>query len=223
MRRERHRQPAHRAVGHGCIDPASFSPTLHSDERAQDRDRRLKSAAADVGDLDRQRNRRTLTLAVESERACGRHVVEVVAGPRRKRPVLPVTGDRAHDEPLVSSVQGVPTETKPVHDAGPVALDQDVRSIDQAQQKVAARVRLEVQRHAALVAVDGVEQRALAAHQRRRPTHVIAGARLFDLDHIGAHVSEQQGAVGPRQEPGQVQHADPRQRHDELNCASLVR
>src|SRR5207244_7780238 len=103
------------------IDPATFSPTLHSDERTQDRDRRLESAAADVGDLDRQRNRRTLTLAVESERAGGRHVVEVVAGPRRKRPVLPVTGDRAHDEPLVASVQDVPTETKPFHAAGPVA------------------------------------------------------------------------------------------------------
>ena len=72
--------------------------------------------------------------------------------------------------------------------------------------------RLEVERHAPLVAVDRQEVRAVALRpEERRPhdAHGVAAARLLDLDHLGPEVGEQHRAVGPREHAGEVEHADP--------------
>src|SRR6266699_5594979 len=49
-RRQDQRHPAHRAVGHGDVEPTTFPAALHGDERTEDRDRRLQAAASDVRD-----------------------------------------------------------------------------------------------------------------------------------------------------------------------------
>ena len=114
-------------------------------------------------------------------------------------------------------MQDIPSDAETLHDAGAIALDEHVGSLDKAEQQLATRVCLEVQGHAALVAVDGVEQRTLALDERRGPTHVVAGLRLLDLDHVGSHIGEQHRAVGAGQQPRQVEEADSRQRHGEFN------
>ena len=40
----------------------------------------------------------------------------------------------------------------------------------------------------------------------------VAGARRLDLDHVGAEVGQQPGAVAPRVEPGEVEHPHVRER-----------
>ena len=209
-RREHHREPAHCAVGHRRVDPAALASPLDADQRAEDRGRRLEAASPYIGHLDRKRRRRSATLAVESKRARNRHVVEVVPRPRRKRTVLPIARDRAHDQARIALVKCVPTETEPGHDAGPVALDQHVGPVDQAQQQIATGVGFEIQRDASLVPVYGAEESALSGDDRRRPAHVVTGPRLLDLDDVRTHVSEEKGAVRTGQEPRQVKDADSR-------------
>src|SRR5262249_41023639 len=58
--------------------------------------------------------------------------------------------------------------------------------------------RLEVEGEALLVSVERDERRALLAPVRRCPRpSVVAAPRAFDLDDLGAHVSEDLGAEGP--------------------------
>src|SRR5581483_1394484 len=56
---------------------------------------------------------------------------------------------------------------------------------------------LEVQRHALLVAVEGLEEVAVAVAEEVRPNRaadVAALGRVLDLDHLGAEVGEQHAA-----------------------------
>ena len=134
-------------------------------------------------------------------------------GPRRPGPVLPVARDRAKNQIAIQLVKHVPAEAEPCHHARPVAFHHGVRARGQAFEQLTAAVRLEIESEAALVAVDGVEEDALAVFQGRGPAHVIASDRLFDLDHVGAPVGQQHGAECPRQKPGQVEYAKAVQRH----------
>src|ERR1700694_347114 len=65
-RRKGKRKPADSGIGHRCVDPAALAAALHTDESTEDRDRGLKAATADVGDLDRQRHRRSVALPVQA-------------------------------------------------------------------------------------------------------------------------------------------------------------
>ena len=113
-------------------------------------------------------------------------------------------------------MEHVPPDAKPLHDTGAVTLHENVGSFDKAQQQLSPGIRPQIQSDAALVAVDGVEKGALAIDERGRPAHVVTGLGLLHLDHVGAHVGEEQRAVPAGKQPGQVEDADSGQRHGEL-------
>ena len=129
------------------------------------------------------------------------------------RPVLPVAGDRAVDEPRVLLAQPLVADPQPLHHAGAEALEQHVGLAHEPQQHLAPRVGLQVDADRALVAVERQEQRAARALlrplvARRRPAHVVAEPRVLDLQHVGAEVGQQPRAEAARQQPREVEHAD---------------
>src|SRR5262249_21183297 len=71
---------------------------------------------------------------------------------------------------------------------------------------------VEVDADAALVAVEREERRRAPGPGRRRPgARVVAGARAFDLDHVGAEIAEDLRAVRACDVLREVEHAPARE------------
>ena len=79
----------------------------------------------------------------------------------RARAVLPVAGDRAVDDLRVDLAQRLVADAEPVEHARAEGLEHDVGVAHQAQQHLAAGLRLEVEPDRALAAVQREEQRRL--------------------------------------------------------------
>src|SRR5207249_11833137 len=137
---------------------------------------------------------------------------EVVAGAMRLRARLAEPGDRAVDEPWVQAREGAVPEAELVHRPGPEVLEEHVALAHQRAEDLPTLGRLEVQRHALLVPVDGHEVGRLTADERWPTAGVVALTRLLDLDHLGAHVAERHRAEGTGENPGEVEHANSGQR-----------
>ena len=211
--RGHHRQPRQRAVGHRDVDELALAGHLALAQGDQDPDRGHQRATAEVGDLARRLHRRSALLAGQAEQPDQAEVVHVVARAVAVRPVLPVAGDRAVDEPRVLLAQPLVADPQPLHHAGAEALQQHVGLAHEPQQDLAPRVGLQIDADRALVAVERQEQRAARALlrplvARRRPAHVVAEPRVLDLQHVGAEVGQQPRAEAARQQPREVEHAD---------------
>ena len=113
-------------------------------QRREDAERGHQRAAAEVGDLAGRLDGRPVRVAGQAEQPDPRQVVRVVPGPRGERPVLPVAGDRAVDEPRVLLAQALVADPEAVHDAGPERLEHHVGVAGQAQERVAPPRVLEV-------------------------------------------------------------------------------
>src|SRR5439155_9615910 len=133
---------------------------------------------------------------------------EVVAGAVRLRPGLPKARDRAVDEPRVAARERSVAEPELVHRPGPEVLDEDVALSDERTEDRLALRRLEIQRDALLVAVDGHEVRRLAAREGWPAPRVVALPGLFDLYDLGTHVAQHHRAVRPRGDAREVQDTD---------------
>ena len=141
----------------------------------------------------------------------------VVAGAAALGPVVAEAGDRQDDQPRVELVQPLDREAQAVEHAGAEVLDQHVAVPDQAGERLAAVVALEVEGDRLLVAVAGQEVRRLAvvlrADERRAPAAgVVTGAGRLDLDDAGAEVAEHHRGVRAGERPRQVDDDDPGQR-----------
>ena len=175
-----------------------------------------QGAAAEVGDLPARLDRRPVLGAGQAEQADQAEVVHVVAGALGVGAVLAVAGDRAEDDAGVGLAHALVADPEPVEHAGAEAVEDDVVALDQAQQRLAPLLALEVEPDRALAAVEReVERRARAqllllvgAVVGRRPADVVAHAGVLDLEHLGAEVGQQQRAEAPRQQPGQVEDLD---------------
>src|SRR5439155_10111902 len=115
--------------------------------------------------------------------------------------------DRAVDDTRVDRAHVVVAEPEAGRRARAEVLQDDVGPGRQREPDRPAGGRLQVERDASLVAVVGHEGRALAADLRRYRARVVADARPLELDHVGAEVAEQHGAVGPGELGGDVQYA----------------
>src|SRR5581483_1719438 len=83
--------------------------------------------------------------------------------------------------------------------------------VDVRNERIERRRRLrrpQVERDAALVAIENVEVHADAVRQRRHVARVIAPARVLELDDVGPEVREHQRRVGAGEKPREIQHAD---------------
>src|SRR6202022_3780919 len=86
----------------------------------------------------------------------------VVGGLPRPRTGLPEARDRAVDECWIDLVRLVVIQAEAIHRARPKVLDQDIRGAHETAQRLQAVRRLQVERDAALVAIDAEEVAALA-------------------------------------------------------------
>ena len=115
--------------------------------------------------------------------------------------VLAEAGQADVDEARVDGAQRFVVEAEPVLHVGPIVLDQHVGAFRHLLENGDALGLLEVERDAALVAVQVEEVRALARAAHHRV--LVAVLRHLDLDDVGAPVGELarggRAGAGPRQ------------------------
>ena len=141
------------------------------------------------------------------------------AGPiTRKRPAHSNRSAETHrraDEPRVPRTQRQCVDAQPPRRRRTEAVDEDVALRGQRIENAGRVRRSQIQRHAALVAVDALKKRAAG-----RPAHRVPAAWIFDLDHVRAEIGEHERRVRARQQARQVEDADSlKRRHGGVGCA----
>ena len=126
------------------------------------------------------------------------------------RPVLPEPADAPVHDSRVHLAHRFVIDPEPVLHPRPVVLDDDVRILRELHEDVAPRLRLQVQRQAALVAVQVLEVEPVPLARDSVPA--AWSRRQLDLGHVRAPVRELTGARWPRPCPRQVERADPLER-----------
>ena len=137
--------------------------------------------------------------------AAGRLRHRVVARSRRRGAGGAEAADRAVDEARVEFAQPLLAHAQLLRHAGPEVLDVHVRRLHQLVQALAVGLLLGVERDAALVAVVGLEMRAVEA--ALEGAERVARARLLDLDDVGAQVAQHHAAGRPGDERALLEHA----------------
>jgi DNA-binding transcriptional ArsR family regulator len=125
----------------------------------------------------------------------------LAAGPVWPKPLMAQYTSRG-----LSAAQPRLAGAQPLGRAGAEVLDVDVRVLHQLVEHRRVGRLLGVERDAALVAVVGLEVRAVEAAAERAER--IAAARLFDLHHLGAQVGQQHARRRPGDERALLQHLD---------------
>jgi len=124
-------------------------------------------------------------------------------------PRTTIARHRAIDEAWIELAQHVVTEAELFERALAKVLDDDVCVSDEAPHDLESTRVFEVHREAALVAVQDHERHRLAVN-RRLPiaAHVVSARELLDLDHVGAHIGEQEAAGGTRHDLRDLDYLD---------------
>lgn len=197
-------------VGHGDIHVAPLPAGAGVQQRGENPHHRREGAAEQVTDLEPGNRRRPAGRShlVEDTRVAD--VVDVVARSPDVGTILAIPGDRAVHDAGTDGPHGFVADTKPVHHTRPETLDDHVGPPGQLQERFASLGTLEIQREAALVAIDGPVEVAGSAlfPAATHGAHVVAGAGVLDLDDVGAEVGEVEARHRARQEAGQVEHPD---------------
>ena len=193
-----------RPVDHRGVDDLAAARRARLQHRREDADEQQHGAAAEVADEVQRRHRSFARPADRVQRTGERHVVDVVPGLTRHRTVLTPPGHAAVDQPRVAGVAVGRPDPEAFGDARPVALDQDVRVVDQAQHRVATRGVLEVGRDPAATAQDGVG--AIRVTEPQSP------GRPVDAHDVGPEIGEHHGRVRTRSDSGQLHDPQPAQR-----------
>ena len=129
-------------------------------------------------------------------------------GLSRHGPVGAERGQRAVHEPRIERRQARPVDAEPLGHAAAIGLDHDVGARDEPLEHRPPLGPREIERHAALVAVDRHEHRALAAELGAVDgARGVATGRLLDLHDVGAHVGQIHAAGGAGDEVRQLEHA----------------
>ena len=133
-------------------------------------------------------------------------VEALVAAPR---PESAEALDRGVDQPRAAFAQVRVAEPEAIHRAGREVFQDDVDVLRQRAEQVAALIRLEVERDAALVGVQqneevGIQPRLVGQETAAR----FADPWRFDFDHVRAEKGQQLGARRAGLEMRQVQDAD---------------
>jgi hypothetical protein len=135
---------------------------------------------------------------------------QVKARPVGPGPGLAEARDAGVDQARVGRAQVLVAQPQPPQRAGAVVLQQDVGVAREPQHHRAAGLGLEVQRHAALVAVHVEKaERVVSLHAKaHRAAGLVAGAGRFDLDDVRAQVAQQHAGVRPGHDLGDVEDLD---------------
>ncbi len=167
---------------------------LHSGDRIADRDAHAHGWAVGVADE-----------FAEARIAFG-HGGE--SGARRHRSGLAERGDAHEDEVGVGLFEHVGAESPLLEGAGAEVLEQDVAAADEFEHGLAPLVAAQVEHDRLLVAVDrAVEHRGVAGFEPP-VAQFVAGAGAFDLDHLGAEITEDLPGPGSGEHARQIEDAD---------------
>ena len=207
-------QPGGMRVQHADVDLLPLPCRIAMAQRGKDADAAIQ-AGEQVGDRHAYLLRHPVRLPGQAHHPAHRLDQAIVAGSWRVRSGLPEAGNRAVDQAWKHCVQIIVTQSVFRQRADLEVLHQYVALRNQlARDRLAFRSR-DVERDRALVAIDADEIGALlsARHGGRSETAgVVAAARLLDLDHIGAQITEHLRAGRPGQDARQVEHLQPPQR-----------
>ncbi len=167
-------------------------------------------AGQHVADREAGAGRPHLGVAGQRHDARQRLDLAVIAGLVAIRAGLAEAGHRAIDQPRVDLGQRGIADAEPVHHAGAEILHDHVGVGDQALDDLDRRRLLQIQRQAALVAVDRQPGRRHAAvcplARQRRAAHVLALAALH-LDDVGAEQGELEAAERSGKDLGEIEDA----------------
>ena len=198
------------------LTPLRFLTLKKGDQNTE----RGKQAGGKVGDRNAGANRALAGQAGDRHQPAHALGDLIEAGPVSIRAGLAEAGNAGINEPRVDLRQRLVVDAKPLLHVRTEILDHDIGLLDHALERGQALRRFEVERHAALVAVQILKIRALA-----RAAHLIFDAgRGFDLDDIGAPIGELANAGRARAHAGEVEHRKTCQsfrRTGKRHCRSL--
>ena len=169
------------------VDPLPLAGSLALVERDHDPLRHLQ-ARCQVRDRRADAHRPLSRLARHGHQAAHALRDLIDAGTRDIRPVLAEARDRAIDDARVHGLHGLIIDAEAMLHVRPVVLDHDVGGLDELEEDRPTLVRLQIQRDAALVALDVLEIGPVAgAAGGLRGVRVL---RCLDLDHVRAPVAK---------------------------------
>ena len=190
------------AVEQGHLDAGTLSPVQRGEhpgggvkagEHVDQRDSHLVR-----GPLLRSRDRHQARLGL-------RH--EVVAGTSGRLALGAESGDRAVHDRRVLLADLLVADAEPVRTSDLEVLDHHVGGRAELESERAALRLGEVERAAALAAVDRQVVGRLPAREGRPPgARLVAALGALDLDHVRAEVGEHHRAVGPGEHAREVGH-----------------
>ena len=205
--------PGQDAVGHGQIDEASLPRGRPVHQRGGNGQRGVQAR----GQV-RNQNGRDRGRIAASQQTTDREIVDVMTGAVPVGAFLAEPRNGAiHDGGIEVFYRRV-VYAEPSGHARPESLQHDVRPSDQAAHDLPARFLFQIDHDIPLAAVDTGESRWKTAQG-------ISAGRLH-LDHTGAEIGEQHGAVGTRQLRGQLQDEVVGQRGNhgcsEVSCTAMA-
>jgi hypothetical protein len=208
---DRKAEDGHRGIEERDVDELSLARPLPLNVRQQDPLDGIQRREA-IGDRHADLGRAGLREPgdVHQPRLTLDH--HVVAGFVPARPGGAVAGNRTVDQPRVQLARAIRTESEPLERARPEVLDHHVGGAEKLREERPSVGRLEIDRHALLVAIDAEEVRAPAADERAPGSRIVAVPRILDLDHLGTHVAQQHGAEGTGEHAGEVDDLEAAQR-----------
>ena len=199
-------EQADHAVEEAEIDGERFPGRMPVLQGGQDGDGRPDSAA-EIADRQAEFGRRPVRFAVDRHDTAERLGHQVEGWLVAEAGFLTVARDRTDNQIRIDRVQRLDAKAQPVHHPRPEILHHGVAVSRQIEQDGSAARRARVQREAFLVPVDCQEVMAFAALIGWDIACLIAAVDLFDLDDLGAQITQDHGAERPGQDPGQIQDA----------------
>ena len=200
------------AIEHRDIDVIADAVAVTHAQGRHDRNNAVKRGRQ-IADRYAASHRLTAGIAGDTHRAAERLRHDVVGGRRSLRSGLPEPGNRAQDYFGIGGLELLVAELETIHRAGREILNHYIRFCRQLEKDSGACFGAQVERDAALAAIDAVEvARVAGRHHRREAARIVAASWHLDFNNVGAKIRQVHRAKRPCQNPRQVEHANPPQR-----------
>ncbi len=185
-------QVGQRGVEQADIDVPALPGRARGEDAAEQRQRGV-DARHHVDDRQAEPRRRAVGLAGQRQVArLGLHQI-VVARPVRPAAVPPIGREMRADDARIGVLQRGVGHAEPRRLVAAQVVQHAVGAAHQVAQHRPALLRAQAERDRALVAVERLEEMAVVFAEEIRPDlarDVAALGRVFEFDHLGAHVGE---------------------------------
>ena len=169
---------------------------------------RGEQAGAEIGDRNADAHRPLPRQAGDRHQPAHALGDLVEARPVGIRPVLAEAGNAGIDDARIDLGERLVVDAEPLLHVGTEILDHDIGLLDHALEGGEPFRRLQIERHAALVAVQVLKVAALARAAHR----LFQAGRRLDLDDIGAPIGELAHAGRSRADAGEIEYRESRKR-----------